>query len=309
MRTYFAQHNRILTIIVLAIGVIALLVLSMTLVSAEFVGGSLPEMIFNPTLLTGDTGGGGLRISGPVTLLFNLIVLFLILAVIYASIRDPVAAIRLFVISVIVLFGTRMFLPLIGDTPPVTPTETAAEEEIVEPVPVPEQSGDGFEILDPPAWFSAGLIATVSLVVGGGLAALAWGYFRPQTDASLTLNQQIGEDAQQAIDHIVTGYDLRAAILNAWYQMSATLQREQGIVRNNDMTAREFEQKLVTNGFPEQAVTRLTRLFEQVRYSESEPGVREQREAIDCLSVIVAAAKPEEQPYLVTDRPQVVTDV
>jgi hypothetical protein len=55
------------------------------------------------------------------------------------------------------------------------------------------------------------------------------------------------------------------------------------------MTPSEFEQALQGKGLPREPVHQLTHLFEEVRYGARQVGEREERQAIDSLSAIVAA--------------------
>jgi hypothetical protein len=52
------------------------------------------------------------------------------------------------------------------------------------------------------------------------------------------------------------------------------------------MTAREFAQRLQQKGVNEQEVTKLTILFEQVRYGRYATGLKERKEAIEALKAI-----------------------
>ena len=53
------------------------------------------------------------------------------------------------------------------------------------------------------------------------------------------------------------------------------------------MTPRDFEAHLASRGFRDEHIGRLTRLFETVRYSSSDPGPEAEAEAIACLTAIV----------------------
>lgn len=94
-------------------------------------------------------------------------------------------------------------------------------------------------------------------------------------------------EAEKALEALKTGGDLRNVILNCYRQMSLTLQKEQGIEREEAMTAREFEAHLTAQGLPPEPVHQLTQLFEAVRYGSGQPGPEDEQRAVHCLEAIV----------------------
>ena len=71
--------------------------------------------------------------------------------------------------------------------------------------------------------------------------------------------------------------------------MSQVLSERRAIRREQDMTPREFEQRLVAAGVRDEHVRRLTQLFERIRYGGKDPGKQEEAEAVACLTAIVEA--------------------
>jgi hypothetical protein len=85
------------------------------------------------------------------------------------------------------------------------------------------------------------------------------------------------------------GGELQDVILRCYAQMLDVLKRQRGIRRKEAMTPAEFATWLKAAGLPDRPVTRLTRLFERVRYGGISSGQAEAMEAIDCLNAIANA--------------------
>ncbi len=97
----------------------------------------------------------------------------------------------------------------------------------------------------------------------------------------------LGLEAERAVQALRTGLDLRNVILRCYEQMSLALQKEQGVQREETMTAREFERLLEARGIPNAPVHQLTQLFELARYGDRPLGVGDEQKALDCLDAIV----------------------
>jgi hypothetical protein len=76
--------------------------------------------------------------------------------------------------------------------------------------------------------------------------------------------------------------------MRCYYEMSRVLRQQRGIRRDQAMTPREFAIFLEEAGLPVEAVGRLTRLFEQVRYGAKVPDRREEAQALASLEAVVA---------------------
>ena len=100
---------------------------------------------------------------------------------------------------------------------------------------------------------------------------------------------QLRTDAEEAISGIQAGEDLRHVIIRCYADMSQIVNEQRGIQRQEAMTPREFERQLQGFGLPQAAVQRLTRLFEEVRYGNTELGKDAEQEAIHCLTSIIEA--------------------
>ena len=69
--------------------------------------------------------------------------------------------------------------------------------------------------------------------------------------------------------------------------MSDAVSRNRGLFRAKAMTPAEFARRLERAGLPGDAVRRLTRLFEAVRYGGRKSSQKEINEAVSCLTAIL----------------------
>ncbi len=97
--------------------------------------------------------------------------------------------------------------------------------------------------------------------------------------------------AEQALQALQDGEDVKEVILECYRRMSRALQEEQGIERESFMTAGEFEGVLASKGLPPSPVHRLTALFESARYSRAEPTPLEERDAMTSLEEILSSSR------------------
>ncbi len=104
-------------------------------------------------------------------------------------------------------------------------------------------------------------------------------------------------EAEYALQALKKGLDFKNVIVQCYQQMSAALQKEQGIELADSMTAREFERLLEAKGLPRDPVHQLTQLFEAARYSLRHFTPADEQTAFDCLSAIVQFSR-ERKPDL-----------
>ncbi len=110
--------------------------------------------------------------------------------------------------------------------------------------------------------------------------------FTPSPRLETTIDL-VGLEAENALQSLKTGLDLKDVIIKCYRQMSLALEREQGIERKDSMTTREFENLLETIGVPHDPIHQLTQLFEAVRYGNWQPNPMDERKAIHCLEAIM----------------------
>jgi hypothetical protein len=136
-----------------------------------------------------------------------------------------------------------------------------------------------------PGWFFGVTSVGLALLVATVLVGLGWFVWRRRRrDSSL---EQLAQQAEEAIDAIQTGADLRDTVMRCYYEMSRVLRQQRGIRRHQAMTPREFVAFLEEAGLPSEAVRRLTKLFEQVRYGAKALSQGEEAQALASLKTIV----------------------
>lgn len=149
------------------------------------------------------------------------------------------------------------------------------------------------ELPDSPSAQTALVVAGVLFAIG--LLVLIWRWWQYHQDIKAMSEIPIDElrlRALEALHELRRGDAPLADLIRRCYrEMVQTVQEQRGVYRERHITPREFEQRLLKSGFPQPPVQRLTRLFEQVRYGNSNAGEREKRQAIDSLEEIVAACE------------------
>ena len=126
-------------------------------------------------------------------------------------------------------------------------------------------------------------------VIAGVVLGLGWLIFivlkRRMNSAKIEV--ELLQQAEDAVDALRAGMDLRNVIVRCYLQMTYAIQEEQGIERSDTMTAREFENWLEQKGFPTDPVRQLTFLFEKVRYSPQQTSYGDEKIATDSLNEII----------------------
>lgn len=135
-----------------------------------------------------------------------------------------------------------------------------------------------------PDWavWSINLLLALAIV---GVAWFLWRVFRPVPEEDP--QAAVAQEAQTALHELEEGGNLREVILRCYAQMSRLMRTDRNVHRHRAMTPRDFERHLADRGFSDEHISRLTRLFESVRYSSTEPGSEAQEEAVACLTAIV----------------------
>lgn len=142
----------------------------------------------------------------------------------------------------------------------------------------------------PPA--SPWLSLAVSLVVAVVLVMLVWGLVRwwDRRAKFLALQrplEDIAQIARESLDNLEAGRAWDDVILESYFRMSQAVEKRRGLFREGAMTPSEFAARLEKAGLPGDAVRRLTRLFESVRYGARTSTENEIREATVCLTAIL----------------------
>ena len=141
-------------------------------------------------------------------------------------------------------------------------------------------------------WLDAGICLGLAAILAIMITVLAWGIYRASREAAGDAVSRLADQAQDAIEALQAGSNIRDTVIRCYIQMTQVLAEERNVHRDDAMTPHEFEQILLNRlKLPETPVRRLTRLFEAVRYGDYHPGKREEMEAIDSLSAIAVACK------------------
>ena len=98
---------------------------------------------------------------------------------------------------------------------------------------------------------------------------------------------QIARIARSSLDELTSGRNSTDVIINCYLRMSDVVSNTRQLHREIAMTPHEFALRLERAGLPGDAVGRLTRLFEGVRYGERKSGPRDVNEAVSCLKTIL----------------------
>lgn len=132
------------------------------------------------------------------------------------------------------------------------------------------------------------VLIIISALLLGAVAFLTLRFLSRRRALDLSPYEEIAENAQTALDALQrTETDFEDIIIRCYAEMSLTIQTKLGIQRDRAMTTHEFEQELLARGFPAGAVSRLTQLFEQVRYGHRQMLEEEKQGASDSLREII----------------------
>jgi hypothetical protein len=98
---------------------------------------------------------------------------------------------------------------------------------------------------------------------------------------------EIARIARSSLNDLSSGRDSSDVIINCYLRMSDVVSSKRQLHREMAMTPHEFALRLEQAGLPGDAVTRLTRLFEGVRYGDRKSGPKDVNEAVSCLKTIL----------------------
>jgi hypothetical protein len=133
-------------------------------------------------------------------------------------------------------------------------------------------------------------LVIIGIVLGIGLLAFT---VVKRWPSSKRIEDELLQEAEQAVNALKAGADLRNVILRCYFQMTRSLQEEQGIERDYTMTVQEFERWLGNLGFPSIPLRQLTSLFEKVRYGKQQTSNNDEQIAMDSLNEIIQFCRSE----------------
>lgn len=151
----------------------------------------------------------------------------------------------------------------------------------------------------PPMPVPSDTMITITAIALGiaavALLGLLWFMLMRNRRQHPTVMLQLATQAEETIEALITGQNLRETILLCYRRMTEIAAKSRNLPRDISVTPHEFETILVTNGLPTNPVHELTRLFEDVRYGDLNVGEDERQRAVTALRVIAAVCHPVEQ--------------
>lgn len=147
----------------------------------------------------------------------------------------------------------------------------------------------------PPAFVPPQTISLTSYLVSFGIAVLLvllarklFRLWQEYSDVSADLPlSRIAGIARSSLNDLSSGRDSTDVIMNCYFRMSDVVEDKRNITRSKSMTPAEFATRLEQGGLPSDAVQRLTRLFERVRYGGHRSAPSDIKEAVTCLTTIL----------------------
>lgn len=145
-------------------------------------------------------------------------------------------------------------------------------------------------VFEPPE-VSSSFSYLVSFVVALFWLVLIWVVYRlwmrfrqPKSNSTL---DEFARIARSSLDQLSSGQNSSDVIINCYLRMSDVVSDKRSLQRLPAMTPHEFAIRLEQAGLPGDAVKRLTRLFETVRYGDRTSGPKDVNEAVSCLNTIL----------------------
>lgn len=281
------QRTKSIGLLYLYIAFAALLLLAVSLSNLQLQAGSPFPGAGNPgeEARAGETQPLAITAAYPIlkgllALIFSALSIYLIARLI--ALVEIKNILRLALAAAIIL-AIVYLLPSTAPNPPANistgPSEAPIQPNFENPVSPLGQ---------PPQYITWIVIVILSL----GIGWLVFNYVRRWPGASAP-GDPLLQEAEMAIDAIQSGVELKYAIMNCYFQMTLAIYHEQGIERQDAMTAREFERWLAIKGFPPRPVHQLTSLFEKVRYGTHQSSDQDEEIALDSLNEIVQFCRKE----------------
>jgi hypothetical protein len=219
------------------------------------------------------------------TLLFLLSILVLMLISPKWRKRLLVMLVRMLVwaVGIYILFTNPVFSEMLSGIVgrnALRPKDNVSPNESLTPMPVfePPQVSSTFSYL-------------LSFVFALLLLAVVWGLYGGWKKYMLLNTRKpladIAQIARSSLDDLSAGRNSSDVIINCYLRMSDVVSSKRHLQREIAMTPLEFAEHLEQAGLPSDAVRRLTRLFEGVRYGDRKSPPKDVNEAVSCLQTIL----------------------
>ena len=285
MRSLLENKRLVLLFAVLALGALTVLATSLNQVpfreGQHF--GQKPVSSFEVT----SEEGGELWVEVPIwkqVLVWTMLGLMVVLIGLLMSPEARKRLLVMFIRGVFIFWATYFLLKNYGDQflnfnfGDMTAEQLGPDEIVPVPVFEPSQISPTFSYLISFAF------VLICLVV---LWTLYRGWKRYQSFNTKKPLDEIAKIARSSLDELSAGRNSSDVIINCYLRMSDVVSSRRQLQREIAMTPSEFALRLEQAGLPGDAVTRLTRLFEGVRYGDRKSGPRDVNEAVSCLTTIL----------------------
>lgn len=218
-------------------------------------------------------------------LVLALITLMLVLLLLLLSPEFRKKLLRMLLRFVVIVAGTFLFLRFYG-------SQLFALQQMIAQVGEQAPPVDAQPL---PAFQPPHISPTFSYLVSFGFAllwiAVMWGLYRGwQKYVALNTKKpldEIANIARSSLHDLSSGRDSSDVIINCYLRMSDVVADKRRLRREIAMTPQEFALRLERAGLPGEAVRRLTRLFEMVRYGDRKSAPKDVSEAVSCLNTIL----------------------
>jgi len=289
MRSLFENKRLILVLAVLALGALTVLAVS------------LNEVPFREGQRFGQSGAGRGPQVNPQQVInawveipwwkqASIWVLLLVLVILVGSLLSPELRkilIRRFIRLALTFWGLFYIfknyphlIPALNlNIAPAASAQNADGLNSNPPVFVPPQVSPAFSYLISFA-FALLSLAVVWVLYRG------WQRYTAMMHTKKPLNE-IARIARLSLDDLSSGRNSSDVIINCYLRMSDVVSNKRQLHRAAAMTPHEFALRLEQAGLPGDAVKRLTRLFESVRYGDRKSGPKDVNEAVSCLQTIL----------------------
>ena len=286
MRSIFENKRLVLVFAVLALGALTVLATSLSEVpfreGQRFVREEVEQAPFPPSVVE------PAFVDVPFWQQMLALILLGLMVVLIGLLLSPEMRKRMFLLLIrgaLTALGIYYLLKNYGDQ--LLPfnlqeaVESVASEESAVPVP----------IFQPPS-VSPAFSYLISFAVALILLFVVWLAYRSWKSRYAALKRskpldEIAKIARSSLHDLSSGRNSSDVIINCYLRMSDVVSSKRQLQREIAMTPHEFAVRLERAGLPGDAVTRLTRLFEGVRYGDRRSGPRDVNEAVSCLKTIL----------------------
>jgi hypothetical protein len=129
------------------------------------------------------------------------------------------------------------------------------------------------------------LAALIAVAVGSWIFYQFTKYWKQRNATTMGLEAALADEAGQAAQALRQGGRLEAVVMQCYQSMCELLTRRQRDPHDS-LTPREFETRLYKAGIQDPLISRLSRLFERVRYGNHMEMSDDKQEALSCLESI-----------------------